>query len=192
MLPSTIFDSPVLSVLFRKCAVRFFRWKKWKIEGSIPTSLTNTSFVIVAAPHTTGYDLPYALLLAFFFRLRIYWMGKKELFIFPFKKVLMWLGGIPINRSVRADRTKYYGEILKNSKERIHLVIAPSGTRKNTPVRSWGTGFYFIALYANVPIILTAISHTNKRASVIGVIFPTGNYERDILAIEKYYRPYLP
>lgn len=36
--------------------------------------------VLIAAPHTSNWDLPYTLMLAFVLRLRVHWIGKKAFF----------------------------------------------------------------------------------------------------------------
>lgn len=190
MLQKTVFDSRWLSALLRKCSVWFFSINDWEVRGGIPASVTKC--VIVAAPHTRALDLPYALMLAYLFRLRIYWIGKQELFTPLFKKILLWLGGIPIDRSVVSDKTTFYGNILKTSSLRLHLVIAPAGARKNLPVREWSTGFYYIALYAEVPIVLAYLDYAKRCAGMGEVFFPTGNYEEDMKYLEVFYAPYLP
>jgi 1-acyl-sn-glycerol-3-phosphate acyltransferase len=190
MLEKTMFDSLWLSAILRKCSLWFFRFNEWEVRGQIPKSVTKC--VIVAAPHTTALDLPYMLMLAYIFRLRVFWIGKQELFFFPFKKIMLWLGGIPIDRTTRSDKTVFYGTILNTATEKLHLVIAPAGTRKNLHVQEWSTGFYYIALHAKVPIVLAYLDYKNRCAGIGEIFLPTGNYNADMMHLEKFYAPYLP
>ncbi len=190
MFQKTIFDNTICTFFFRKLAVRLFRFRGWKIEGKIPKSVTKC--VIVAAPHTTGFDLPYSIMLAFFFELKIYWIGKKELFFFPFKSTLLWLGGIPVDRAKRGGLTKIYGSLLKDTEEAIHLVIAPAGTRKNVAVQEWRRGFYDIAVSGGVPIVCGYIDYINKRAGLREPFYPTGDYAKDMYHFQKAYESLLP
>lgn len=61
------------------------------MEGQLPDKATKS--VLIAAPHTSNWDLPYTLMLAFVLRLRVYWMGKHSLFKGPLGPVMRWLGG---------------------------------------------------------------------------------------------------
>lgn len=189
MVQKTIFDNRLLSWILKKFAVLYFRVNKWEIESVFHQSTTKC--VIVAAPHTTSLDLPYMLLLAYLFHLKVYWIGKEELFIFPFKKIMLWLGGLPIKRGVVGNKTIYFGNLLKSSEEQVHLVIAPSGTRKNLHVRQWNKGFYYIALHAKVPLALAYIDYKNKKAGIGNIFMPTGDYEADMQFLEDFYSKYL-
>ena len=168
----------------------FFRIHSWEIHSQLPSHIKKS--VIVGAPHTTNYDLPYSLLLAFLFKLRIHWMGKMSIFSFPWKFLLLYLGGIPIDRSVSDNRVTFYAETIKSSAKEFHLVIAPAGTRKNIPVKEWSTGFYYIALMAGVPIVLAYVDYKNRKGGIGTIFYPTGNYADDIKSIETFYAQWLP
>ena len=55
----------------------FLRVSRWEPEGARPKE---RRFVLIAAPHTSNWDLPYLLALATVFDLKISWMGKDGLF----------------------------------------------------------------------------------------------------------------
>ena len=92
----TIFDTPVLRVFFRGVSNLILFCAGWKSEGKIPEV---PKCVIIAAPHTSNWDLPLALFFAFHFRMKIHWLGKSSLFKAPFQGFFKWLGGIPVNRA---------------------------------------------------------------------------------------------
>ena len=93
----TIFDTPVVNTLLRAFSVNFLRITGWTVEGSLPLGASKS--VLIAAPHTSNWDLPYTLMVAFALNLHVYWMGKRSLFNWPFGAVMKWLGGIPVDRS---------------------------------------------------------------------------------------------
>ena len=90
---STQFCAPA-SILYLKVT-------GWTIEGALPAGAAKSVFI--AAPHTSNWDLPYTLMVAFALRLNIYWMGKESIFRPPFRGIMMWLGGIPVNRELSTE-----------------------------------------------------------------------------------------
>ena len=61
----------------------------WKVEGMLPDSARKS--VLIAAPHTSNWDLPYTLMVGFALHLNLYWMGKASLFGPPFGALMRWL-----------------------------------------------------------------------------------------------------
>jgi 1-acyl-sn-glycerol-3-phosphate acyltransferase len=58
----------------------------WRFQGSIPGQMQKA--VVIAAPHTSNWDLPYSLMAAFGLGLQLHWLGKASLFGFPFKGLM--------------------------------------------------------------------------------------------------------
>ena len=84
--------------------------------------------VVVAAPHTTNWDMPHMIAVAWALDVRPSWLGKKSLFRFPFGWMMRKLGGIPVDRSRRANVVDQAIERFAAA-DRLLLVIPPSGTR---------------------------------------------------------------
>lgn len=177
----TIFDTPILSTLLRRWARVYLRIFGWRLEGRPPEL---PKYVVIAAPHTTNWELPTALMIAFAFRIKMYWMGKDSLFRRPFCGFLKWLGGIPVNRS---KSTGLVAQTIRtfDENEKLVIVIAPEGTRSRT--RQWRSGFYHIASGAGVPIVLGYIDYRCKVGGFGPVIIPTGNIEADMKRIRAFY-----
>ena len=177
----TVFDTPVCKTLFRWISIFFLKITGWLTEGRLPAI---PKFVLVGAPHTSNWDLPYTLFIVFVFRAKIYWMGKEVIFRRPFKGFFKWLGGIPI------DRSKSYNVVAQSiqqfkENETLILTIAPSGTRKR--VEKWKTGFYHIANGANVPIQLGFLDYRRKVGGFGPMLYPTGNIDDDMKIIRRFY-----
>jgi 1-acyl-sn-glycerol-3-phosphate acyltransferase len=182
----TIFTTPVVNTLLRGLSIAFLKLTGWKVTGHLPANATKC--VLIAAPHTSNWDLPYTLMVAFVLRLNIYWMGKSTLFKPPFRGVMMWLGGIPVNREQSTNLVAASADAIKAAAGQLQLVVPPEGTRSKT--RYWKTGFYYIALGAQVPIVMAYMDYANKRSGLGPQLLPTGDIERDMVAIKAFYAPF--
>lgn len=177
----TIFDTPILKTLFRWFSIVALKIAGWRAQGPLPPI---PKFVLVGAPHTSNWDLPYMLFIIFVLRGKIYWMGKESLFRRPFKGFFKWLGGIPIDRSKSKNIVAQTIQQFHQN-EKLVLTIAPAGTRKR--VAKWKTGFYHIAHGANVPIALGFLDYRRKAGGIGPVIYPTGNIDTDMKSIRTFY-----
>ena len=57
-------------------------------------------------------------------------------------------------------------------------LITPEGTRKANP--NWKKCFYFIALKAQVPIVLIGIDYSKKTIAATKAIMPSGDINKDM------------
>lgn len=181
----TIFDTPVVNTLLRVVSRATLRLTGWTIEGSLPAHAAKS--VLIAAPHTSNWDLPYTLMLAFSLHLRVYWMGKQSLFRAPFGGVMRWLGGIPVNREQSSNLVASSAQAMRAAKGPMQLIVPPEGTRGKT--RHWKTGFYYIAQEAGVPIVLAFVDYGRKVGGLGPVFEPTGDLDADMATIKAFYAP---
>lgn len=182
----TIFDTPGVNTLLRGFSIAFLRLTGWKIEGSLPPD--GQKSVLIAAPHTSNWDLPYTLMVAFALRLRIYWMGKEQIFKPPFRGLMMWLGGIPVQRESANNLVAASVQAIQAADGPLQLVVPPEGTRSK--VRYWKTGFYYIATGAGVPIVLAYMDYERKLSGLGPVFHPSGDLEADMARIQAFYAPF--
>ena len=181
----TIFDTPVVNTVLRALSASFLRLNGWKVEGQLPPEAAKSVFI--AAPHTSNWDLPYTLMVAFVLRLNIYWMGKASIFRWPFGPVMRWLGGIAVNREQSSNLVTHSAQALIEAQGPLQLVVPPEGTRGKT--RHWKTGFYYIALQARVPIILAFMDYHRKVGGLGPVFKPSGDVDADMARIKQFYAP---
>jgi len=179
----TIFDTPIVNTLLRAFSVSFLKLTGWKVEGSLPAD--GSKSVLIAAPHTSNWDLPYTLMVAFTLRLNVYWMGKEQLFRPPFRGLMMWLGGIPVDRAKSTNLVAASVEAIQAADGPLQLIVPPEGTRDKT--RYWKTGFYYIATGAQVPIVMAYMDYQKKVSGLGPVFLPTGDVEADMAAIKAFY-----
>lgn len=114
-------------------------------------------------------------------------MMKKEWFFFPLGLIFKAVGGIPVDRSRKSSLVDQMARKFAGSKQ-FHLAITPEGTRKANP--NWKKGFYFIALKAQVPIMLIGIDYPTKTITSTKAIMPTGDIEKDMHEIKLYFKDF--
>ena len=182
----TIFTTPVVNTLLRGFSVAFLRLAGWKVEGALPPQASKSVFI--AAPHTSNWDLPYTLMVAFALRLNPYWMGKHTIFKAPFGPVMRWLGGIAVNRDQANNLVAASAQAIREADGPVQLIVPPEGTRSKT--RYWKTGFYYIAQTAGVPIVMAYMDYASKRSGLGPLFQPTGDVEADMAAIKAFYAPF--
>ena len=182
----TLFTTPGLNTVLRGLSVAFLRASGWTLDGQLPAGCTQC--VLIAAPHTSNWDLPYLLMVAFALRLNVQWMGKAQIFRFPFGPLMRWLGGIPVNRAASSNLVAASAQAIRDAPGEILLVVSPEGTRGKT--QRWKTGFYWIAQQAGVPIVTTYLDYPRKLSGIGPVFQPTGDMEADMAAIKAWYSPF--
>ena len=182
----TIFTTPGVNTVLRVLSTGFLRWTGWQIAGQAPAG--HPKCVLIAAPHTSNWDLPYTLMVAFALRLDIHWMGKQQIFRWPFGGLMRWLGGIAVDRTQSTNLVAASAQALRDAQGSVHLVVPPEGTRSQT--RHWKTGFYWIAHEAGVPIVLAYMDYPRKLSGLGPVFTPTGDIDADMLQIKAYYSQY--
>jgi 1-acyl-sn-glycerol-3-phosphate acyltransferase len=95
------------------------------------------------------------------------------------------IGGFPVDRSKKNSMTdSLVSEFAR--RRTFHLAITPEGTRKRT--KKWKQGFYYVALAANVPIVVAVLDYGSKTINFKTIFYPTGDAARDIPTIISYYK----
>jgi len=154
----------------------------WRAEGALPPEMRKVVFI--AAPHTSNWDLPFMLAVAWRLRVPLGWMGKKSLFSPPFGTLMRLLGGVPVDRASPAGMVEQIAAEFDRC-DALALAIPPEGTRAHAP--HWKSGFYRIAVAAQVPIACGYLDYT-RRAGGIGPIFrPSGDRDVDAKRLADFY-----
>ncbi|MEC7525510.1 MAG: lysophospholipid acyltransferase family protein [Myxococcota bacterium] len=153
----------------------------WREEGEAPEA---SSFVLIAAPHTSNWDLPFTLALSYVYDVPIRWAGKHTLFRPPFGPVMRLLGGVPIVRHERQNRVEQLAALFEQHEDLV-LTVPAEGTRSRT--EHWKSGFYQIAFTAKVPIVCGYLDYARKRGGFGLAFVPTGNIREDMDRIRDFY-----
>lgn len=156
----------------------------WRVEAELPDI---DKAVVIAVPHTSYWDYYNMTMMALQMRRRPRTTTKHTLFRFPVGPIIRALGCIPINREQALRAVDWMAGLL-DSEKRMILVITAEGTRQKT--RFWKSGFYYVALKANVPIVCGYIDYKRKRIGADFVLHPTGDIQKDFERIRDYYMRY--
>ncbi|GAB4278014.1 MAG: lysophospholipid acyltransferase family protein [Candidatus Promineifilaceae bacterium] len=157
------------------------RMAGWRIDGALPDT---PKFVAIGAPHTSNWDFLVAMAVIFGLGVAISWMGKHTFVNGPLKPLLLRMGGVPIDRRAPGG---VVGQMIEkfNREEKFIVAIAPEGTRSK--VDRWKTGFYHIAVGANVPIVPIALDYKRKLVRFLPAFYPTGDVKADLPKIQALY-----
>ena len=169
-------QNPVQSICLAILKIR-----RWKIIGSFPLI---PKYLVVGAPHTSNWDWVNTILLKGASGVDIHWVGKDSLFRWPLGTLMKRLGGIPVNRRERANFTDQIIELF-NSRSQLAIAIAPEGTRGKSTY--WRSGFYYMAVGAQVPIQLVAMDYKNRTLEIGPLFSPSGEIDKDFTIIRKFY-----
>ena len=169
------------SPISQRLAHLILRLIGWRTHAIRPHT---SRYVLIGAPHTSNWDFGLMLLLMAAEQLPIRFMGKDSLFRGPLGPIMRSLGGIPVNRR---ERTNLVDQIVAKFEEYDDLIIgiAPEGTRGKTS--HWKTGFYYIALKAQVPIAMAYLDYGNKIIGVGPSFTPSGDLKADFEIIRDFY-----
>jgi 1-acyl-sn-glycerol-3-phosphate acyltransferase len=154
----------------------------WKIIGGIDEKIEKC--VLMVMPHTSWHDFYIAIICRGATGIDINWVGKKELFRFPFGGFFKYMGGAPLDRSGGLNIVDSIVAIF-DSKKTFRLGLSPEGTRKK--VDQLKTGFYYIALKANVPIITVALDFGTKTVRFGKPVIPSGNIDSDLTILKAHF-----
>lgn len=165
--------------------ISIFKIFGWRLVGEIPSTLKKS--IIIVAPHAEWVDFLLGLFARASLKTKVYFLGKAELFKGLFGFIFRWLGGKPVDRFSNNGMVDSVVEMF-NATERLHIALAPEGTRK--AVSKLRTGFYYIALEAKVPIVMIVFDYPNRRIITRKPFYLSGNMEEDFREIALYYNQF--
>ena len=165
----------------RRTAAALLRAFGWRIAWSPPPGPKG---VIMVYPHTSNWDFIVGVLCRHAIGLEAKWMGKDSLFKGPAGPLMRALGGIAIDRSAAHGLTAAIVQELQR-REHLWLAITPEGTRSYVP---WlKSGFYRIALAADVPCGLGFIDYGTRTVGIDTWVRFSGDETQDLATLRAYY-----
>jgi len=161
----------------------------WKWVNKYPEESQHC--VLIAAPHTSNWDLIYGVGVSYKQGLPLHFTIKKEWMRFPFKNVLIELGALGIDRSPKKGGEQRQSMVqvmveLLHTKDRIAMGVTPEGTRKRNT--SWKTGFWHVAKEAGVPICFGYLDYARKEVGIGDILYPSDDMAADMRVIMDFYK----
>ena len=167
--------------LLRGLGIALLRLIGWSFEGHVPNE---PKLVGIGAPHTSTWDVLFAIAAFWAIDVKMTWMAKDSLFFWPLGILLRSLGAVPVYRDQTLGVVDQSIEILRESEQMI-VALAPEGTRSK--VEKWKSGFYHIAHGAQVPIIFVGIDFGRKIFEFSPLFYTTGDMEADMVEIQGWF-----
>lgn len=171
-----------------KMGNKFTRWlgrvglkmMGWRCTGRMPAL---NQMVIAGGPHTSNWDFAVAIFAILALGVKVSWLGKHTIFIWPLTGLWRSLGGIAVNRSAATD---VVDQAIQSFQENATQVVAlmPEGTRSK--VVQWKSGFVRIAHGAGVPILLVGLDYPSKNIHFGELMHPSGDLEADIEKVKTF------
>lgn len=158
--------------------LRLIRWTTVRLEP-IPDKC-----VVIAGPHTTNWDFPTMMAMSRVTGVPVRWLGKDALFKPPLGWLMRALGGVPVRRDAAYGMVQALAEEFAEH-EVFHLVVPAEGTRSRTEY--WKSGFYRIALAANVPVVCAFVDGPRRTGGFGPVVHLTGDVSKDMDQIRAFY-----
>jgi 1-acyl-sn-glycerol-3-phosphate acyltransferase len=162
-------------------ATRILALFGWRVQVDLPPGPKG---ILVVYPHTSNWDFPIGYLVKMSMGLPLSFVGKDTLFRGPVGGLLRRMGGIPANRR---ERTGLIGQLTGEFRRRdwMWLAIAPEGTRGYVP--HWKSGFYRLALAADVPVGFAWIDWSTRVVGLHDYFRMTGDRDADLARIRAVY-----
>lgn len=143
--------------------------------------------LLLVYPHTSNWDFPVGIMAKWALGIDAGFWGKDSLFRVPLLgRWFSWLGGIPVNRSAPGGMVGAMVERMRQARAEgrtLWLAVAPEGTRSWGP--GWRSGFYRVAVEAQVPVALVHLDFGRRRVGVHSCLLLSGDREADMAEIAR-------
>lgn len=162
----------------RPWATAVLRWLGWRVVfGGLPAR----QGVFVVYPHTSNWDFPHSVMAKWAIGLDVKFWAKDSLFRVPvFGSWLRWLGGVSLSRKgsqgAVTDMLAHFAAARQDDRF-FWLALSPEGTRGRT--EGWRSGFYRVALGADVPVALVRLDYASKTVDVSAFVRLSGDEAAD-------------
>ncbi len=158
----------------------------WTIVGSPPDA---PKHVLIGAHHTSNLDGFLLVIVTTALQYKVNFLMKDSMFKGFMGPVARWLGGIAIDRSQRHNTVQQIADAF-NKRDQLAIAIAPEGTRKHTTY--WRSGFYHIAMTANVPLQLAGVDYPTRTVFFGPLLTPSGDIDADMEIIREFFKDKTP
>ena len=182
---------------FRANRSKFLQWLGravlsffgWKVKGGIEEKHNHKKLVVLIAPHTSNWDGIFGVAALAGLDAKITFIGKHTAFKYGLGAFLRYMGGIPVDRSRPGGIIQHAIDQIKEIDGSL-IAISPEGTRSK--VKEWKTGFLRIAKEMNAEIVPASLDYSKKEILLGKVFRLSGDNQKDILDLKKYYSAFKP
>jgi len=158
----------------------------WRIAFN---GLPSKQGVVIVYPHTSNWDFALGLVVKWALGFAVSFWGKDSLFKVPlFGRWMRWVGGVPVDRRSPQGVVEQMVERVRQARSRdefFWLAIAPEGTRSRSD--HWRSGFYRVAVQADVPLGLVYFDFEEKVVGLDRFIRLCGDPGVDMAVIAEHF-----
>lgn len=168
--------------LFQKLWYWLYKALGWSADYREPPF---AKYVVIVWPHTSNLDFLIGFIFSRAYAMpKPHFLAKKSYFVGPLGWLARKVGGIPVDRS---KSTNFVDQVAAEFNRHAHFILAvtPEGTRSKT--HYWKSGFYYMALAADVPVAMATIDFAKKLISYGAWFMPSGDLEADMEIIRRHY-----
>jgi len=144
--------------------------------------------VAIVYPHTSNWDFPVGVLAKWAIGIPVTFWGKDTLFRIPLLgRWLRWIGGRPVDRHAASGVVTQMADELQSARRDgrfMWLALSPEGTRRWQD--GWRSGFYHVALTAQMPLGLAYFDFSERVVSFEKFIVLSGDVDADMARIREY------
>lgn len=178
-----------VGTLSQRLALRILKLIGWRLRYK---DLPAPRGIIVVYPHTSNWDFFVGVLAKWALGLQLHFIAKSSLFEgvtgATIGRFLRYLGGEPVRRDTSAGVTHRLAATIQAA-DHYWLAITPEGTRSYRPY--WRSGFYHIALAANLPVGCAYFDFARKEIALVDYVNMTGNADLDMANLRAIFSGHL-
>lgn len=175
-----------LPTFWQRFSLRLLQRLGWRMHYA---GLPGSHGLIIVYPHTSNWDVLIGLLGKWTIAEPVHWLAKEKLFRglpgLLLGPVLRRLGAEPVERGISTGAIHRLAQRI-NSRAWYWLALAPEGTRSYRP--DWRSGFYHVALEAQVPLLVVGLDYASKTIRADRVLHLSGDKEKDRAMLIALYR----
>ncbi len=173
---------PRCNALARWIGKLMCRLTGWRLVGDLPAV---SKAVLIAAPHTSNWDIVFALMTGWSRGVSFHWLVKADHTDGPIGWLVRGLNGVGVDRTAPQGLVGQAVERFAEA-DKLLLMVPAAGTRSYRPY--WKSGFYWMAKQAGVPISLGYLDYPSKRASLGPLLWPCDDLHADMDEIRAFYK----
>jgi 1-acyl-sn-glycerol-3-phosphate acyltransferase len=166
-------------------AAAVLRAAGWRV---IFDGLPSKQGVLILYPHTSNWDFVVTMLGRWSIGLDVAFWSKDSLFRVPLLgRFVRAVGGVPVDRTNPRGAVASMADEMRRAREQgrhFWLALTPEGSRSRGT--AWRSGFYQVALQADVPLGLGFIDAASRTMGVDTFIRLTGDVDADMATIERH------
>jgi 1-acyl-sn-glycerol-3-phosphate acyltransferase len=162
------------------------RWGGWQVIGDIPQQ---NKMILAVGPHTSNWDFIIAMATILALDINIHWMAKHSIFRFPFKRLFLTLGGLPVDRSQPRGVAETIAHQI-NASDAMIVALMPEGTRSR--VEKLKTGFLRIARATPCQVLPITLDFVKREIKLHSLMTPGEDLDADCRRVRQLFATATP